>query len=65
MRPVVLEHERFCYCGSQQVESEVHMLFNCSVYYDLRAAWMKNLCVSETFNELALDEKLNIVLNMT
>ena len=64
LRPVVPEHERVCYCGSQQVETEVHVLFNCSVYDDLRVAWMKNLCVPDTFNELALDKKLKIVLNI-
>ena len=41
LRPIVPEQERVCYCGSREVESEVHVMFNCSMYDDLRAVWMK------------------------
>ena len=38
-------------------------MFNCSMYDDLRAVWMKSLSVPENFNEMSLTEKLKLVLN--
>ena len=63
MRPLIPEQERVCYCGSQDVESEIHVLFHCSMYDSLREIWMKNLCVPDNFKELPINEKLKQVLN--
>ena len=38
-------------------------MFNCSMYDDLRAVWMKSLSVPENFDEMSLIEKLKLVLN--
>ena len=62
-RPVVPEHRRVCYCYSGEVENEYHVLFNCSVYYELREAWLKKLQLPDNFERLLPAERLALVLN--
>ena len=63
IRPVVPEHQRVCYCHSGEVENEYHVLFNCSVYYELREAWLRKLQLPDNFEQLLPAEKLSLVLN--
>ena len=62
-RPVPQEEERTCYCGSQEIESESHVLFNCRKYHDLRVDWLKQLCTPNDFDNLPVGEKFKVVLN--
>ena len=62
-RPVPPEEERTCYCGSQEVESESHVLFDCMVYHDQRVEWLKKLCTPGEFDSLPIREKFKIILN--
>ena len=63
LRPKLPENERVCYCNSGEVESEYYVLFQCSMYKDLRRSWLKNIRIPENFNDLTKAEKLKIVLN--
>ena len=63
IRPVIPEHQRVCYCHSGDIENEYHALFNCSVYYNLREAWLEKIDIPENFWELNPAEKLCLVLN--
>ena len=45
------------------VENEIHYLFFCFGYCDLRFKWLKSLYKPDNFIFLSSDEKLNIVLN--
>ena len=65
LRPLVPETERVCFCGSGNVENEVHFLFHCSSYIDLRINWLKKLNLPENFQNLENYEKLNLVLNIS
>ena len=46
-----------------EVESEVHFLFNCNRYEDLRKSWLEKLTLTSDFNLLNVYQKLDIVLN--
>ena len=63
LRPILPENERVCYCNSGEIESEFYVLFQCTMYHDLRQAWLGNLCIPENFNNLPKNEKLKLVLN--
>ena len=63
-RPIIPENERLCYCQSEAIESEYHVLFECSVYDDLRDIWMNLMTLPENFCNLCSGGKLNEVLNI-
>ena len=58
-RNIKLE-ERLCtLCDQQEVESELHFLFDCSCYNHLRQPWLQNINVTHTsFREMSTEEKL-------
>ena len=56
-------NERVCYCGSQEVESEAHLLFKCTKYQHLREAWLNGLQVPDNFLDLDKNENFNLALN--
>ena len=71
-RPRLLENERTCqvcvnnvndYEHANEVESEIHLLFNCNRYDDLRKSWLENLTLSIDYRLLNFYEKLDLVLN--
>ena len=62
-RPPLPEQERVCYCGSQEVETEAHLLFQCSKYESLRQAWIRSLNIPTNFNDLPENDKFDLVLN--
>ena len=62
-RPGIPVNERVCYCGSQEVESEAHLLFKCTKYQHLREAWLNGLQVPDNFLDLDENEKFNLALN--
>ena len=64
VRPVLPEDQRLCYCNSGEIESEVHLLFQCSKYNMLREGWLKKLCIPTNFENLPTGEKLKLVLNV-
>ena len=64
VRPVLPEDQRLCYCNSGEIESEVHLLFQCSKYKMLREGWLKKLCIPTNFENLPTGEKLKLVLNV-
>ena len=63
LRPLIPEKERVCYCTSGEVENEVHFLFYCSKYSDLRTAWLNKLNLPDDFQTLGNYEKMSVVLN--
>ena len=62
-RPIVPENQRVCYCGSGKIENEVYVLFECSIYKQLRQCWLENLLLPPNFTDLSAHQKLDIVLN--
>ena len=65
-RPKVPYERRFCVtCPNinQEIECEVHYLFSCSAYHDLRQPWMLKLQKPDNFEILSLKDKLKVVLN--
>ena len=64
LRPILPENERICYCHSGEVENELHFLFQCSSYVQLRTSWLNKLMLPDNFEEISSLEKLAIVLNV-
>ena len=62
-RPTLPESQRLCYCGSQEIESEAHLLFQCAKYDNLRQVWLNSLHIPENFIDLSLHEKFVLILN--
>ena len=63
-RPRLTEEARTCQvCQSQEVENEVHFLFNCQAYQAERLAWTQRLTVPGDFLNLPEAVKLDLVLN--
>ena len=62
-RPILPANQRICYCNSGEVESEYYVLFTCSIYNNLREAWLNKLCIPENFRQLPNHEQLSLVLN--
>ena len=71
-RPILPENERICqvcikgdplYLYKNEIESEIHVLFQCNRYKELRYKWLKNLTLPPDFNLLNYYGKLDIVLN--
>ena len=64
-RPRIDENLRIfqaCNDGTS-VENGNHVIFQCSVYSDLRTIWLSKIKVPEDFSELLSADKLKIVLN--
>ena len=71
-RPRLLENERTCQvCRLDtdqieligEVESEIHFIFNCNRYSDIRLIWLNRLSLPVDFNFLNVYQKLDLVLN--
>ena len=71
-RPRLEVHERVCLVCSDsriqegldpEIESEIHFLFQCGGYAQVRNCWFQNLTKPDKFESLDADTKLNIVLN--
>ena len=58
-RNIKLE-ERLCsLCNQQEIESEVHFLFECPCYDHIRQPWLTNInATHSSFKDLTLEEKL-------
>ena len=52
-----------CPNQNQEVENEVHFLFNCQAYEAERLAWTQKLTVPEDFMTLPEAVRLDLVLN--
>ena len=63
LRPVLPEEQRLCYCNSGEIESEIHVLFSCCMYANLRQQWLNKLDIPLNFNDLPIDEKLKLTRN--
>ena len=63
LRPILPEEQRLCYCDSGEVESEIHVLFICYKYEQLRQAWLSKISCPDQFSQLTPQNKLKIVLN--
>ena len=63
LRPVVPEDQRLCYCNSGEIESELHVLFICAKYENLREAWLTKLQKPDNFHHFSPQDKLKLVLN--
>ena len=50
-------------CNSLAIEDESHVIFYCSVYNNLRIAWLNKIVTPPNFIDLENNEKLKIVLN--
>ena len=64
VRPVLPEELRLCYCNSNEVESECHVLYYCDKYVTLRQLWLSRLEKPENFLTLPNEEKLCITFNV-
>jgi hypothetical protein len=64
-RPQIDENLRICPACNDgtSVENEHHVIFQCSVYSDLRTAWLRKIKTPDDFSELVSAEKLKVVLN--
>ena len=71
-RPKIPENERICqvcinadpnYLYKNEIESEVHIIFNCNRYKEMRQKWLQKLTLPLDFALLTLYKKLDIVLN--
>ena len=54
-----VEHAQFI----GQVESEVHFIFHCNRYVNIRQYWLDKLTLPVDYNLLNVYQKLDIVLN--
>ena len=45
------------------VEDEIHFLFQCSAYEELRSQWYQDMALPDNFRDLEVEQKLDIVLN--
>ena len=65
-RPQIDENRRICPACNDgtSVENENHVIFQCSVYSDLRTAWLRKITTPDGFSELVSAEKLKSVLNL-
>ena len=70
--PKIPENERICqvcnktdpgYLYLNEIESEVHVIFNCNRYKEIRQNWIQKLTLPPDYNLLTLYKKLDIVLN--
>ena len=67
-RPKVPYEQRFCVTcpnHNNEIECEKHYLFSCTAYSNLRESWLSNLEKPDNFDSLDIQQKLEIVFNMT
>ena len=67
-RPKVPYERRYCIaCPNHnlEIECEIHYLFSCTAYSDLRQSWLSSLEKPDNFDSLDSGQKLDIVLNLT
>ena len=50
-------------CNSIAIEDEFHVIFYCSMYNNLRIAWLNKIVTPPNFLNLENNEKLKIVLS--
>ena len=63
-RNIKLEDRICTLCDQQEVESELHFLFECSCYNHLRQPWLQNICNSHMlFRDMSTKEKLCILFD--
>ena len=64
-RSRIEENFRVCQIGCEEdsVENEYHWIFKCTVYNNIRFAWLSELKTPNNFLNLGAAEKLNVVLN--
>ena len=72
-RPIFAENERICqvcqvnggmgYQYKNEIESEIHLLFNCNRYDYIRSKWFEKLTLPPDYILLNKYERLKIVLN--
>ena len=64
-RPRIDENLRFCPACSdgRSIENEIHVIFQCVIYDNLRAIWMRRLKIPVNFATLDSAGKLKLVLN--
>ena len=64
-RPKLPEHQRLCptCLDGVSVETEFHLIFQCSAYNDLRQKWLGKINTPENFRNLEVCQKFKIVLN--
>ncbi len=63
-RNIKLEDRLCTVCNLKNIESEIHLLFECPCYDELRAKWLQNVrnkC--HEFDNLNVSDKLCIVFN--
>ena len=49
--------------NKQPVENETHFLFHCTAYQELRDQWYQDMSLTEGFEALETENKLETVLN--
>ena len=49
--------------NEQPIESEIHFLFSCTAYSKEREDWFAKMTLPRNFQDLAVKDKLSIVLN--
>ena len=66
-RPKLELNQRFCpSCNDRAAtKDEIHLIFQCVSYNEMRAIWFNKLILPENFPMLENTEKLKIVLNKT
>ena len=66
-RPILEEYQRTCLVcvdmNEHTVENETHFLLYCSLYQNLRDAWLTKLILPLDFHSLVDSEKLKYVFN--
>ena len=59
---IKLEHRICTLCNMNKIENEIHFLFECVLYNDLRTSWLINVCNKNTnFNNLSIENKLKFM----
>ena len=61
-RPRIDENLRICLACNDgtSVENEHHVIFQCSVYSDLRMAWLRKIKTPDDFSELFSDQNSSL-----
>ena len=71
-RPRLEVHERICPICTEnrqhkglepEIETEIHFLFYCELYDNLRKGWIQKVIKPQNFMDLDEDTKLKVVLN--
>ena len=64
-RPRIEENFRLCQVclDGVSIENENHVIFKCTSYNNIRMSWLSKIKTPENFCDLAISEKLKVVLN--